>query len=211
MTHDDDGWLTGLAGRRIDEADATQVEAAREGRLMREALMRWGPAVDPLHAADPDHLARLLERARAAGLFDERVPPVAPPSPSGRVRAWWTAARSPRAGARWAMAVVVVAVVATAYVLRPGHELAPDDETVRAAPDAVTLLRATDPEALRTEIVDALSRQGVRSSTYARFGRVGIDADVPVPVSNELKAVLARYRIPPPVDGVLRVEIEAAR
>ncbi len=222
---DDDAWLAGLAGRAVERDDAAHIddtrEATREAGLMRAALRRWTPSVDAVSDRDPERIAKLIGRARAEGLFDDRIAATgarrAPPKGQGpfdRLRAWWRSDASPSPAPRraWAMAVAVGAVVALAYVIRPANERAIDDENVvRSAPDAVTLLRARDPEALQREIVDALRQQGVRATTYSRFGRLGLDADLPPPLSRDVKAVLDRYRIPPPVDGALRVEIEAER
>ena len=75
----------------------------------------------------------------------------------------------------------------------------------------MTLLRDADPEGLRRRIVGALSAAGVQVATYGRFGRYGLDADLPQPITPDVDAVLERYRLPVPRDGVLRVEIEPAR
>lgn len=238
----DDAWLAGLAGRAVEREGAARIEGARkdahdeardgarsdvraaerEAVLMREALRRWAPAVDALADRDPERIAKLIERARAEGLFDERAGIEA-----ARVRraperrgwfawlfAWWTRDASSKSSTRpaWAMAAVAGAIVVLAFVMRPANEGAGGDESaVRTAPDSVTLLRASDPDTLRREIVDSLRQQGIAATTYSRFGRAGLDADLPQPLSQDVKAVLDRYRIPAPGDGVLRVEIEATR
>lgn len=190
MADDDERWLDGLAGRAAEGADAV-----REGTMLRAAMRRWPPVAAPVPERDAAHLAGTIARARAAGLFASRTP-----SP----RARWYALRP----VRWVAAFATVAVVATLVVLRPGPV---DETTVRSAPDAVVLLRVADPDAERRRLVEALASRGVKASTYARFGRLGVDADLPSPLPDDLKALLARDRIPVPADGVLRVEFEAAR
>lgn len=189
MADDDERWLDGLAGRAPADTDA-----AREGTMLREAMRRWPPVAAPVPARDAAHLAGTIARARAAGLFASRTP-------TPRTR--WHAVR-------WAAAFATVAVVATLVVLRPGS-VPVEEATVRSAPEAVTLLRVADPDAERRRLVEALASRGVRATTYARFGRLGVDADLPGPLPDDLKALLARERIPVPADGVLRVEFEAAR
>lgn len=217
----DEVWLATLAGRASDPAGALHVEAAREARMLRQAMREWSPAVEPIATHDPQRIAALLAGAKQQGLLEDRRAGAARDSQRvprrrasmGRLRAWWTAGGTARWGPHpWAMAVAVSAVVALAVVIRPVHQGAIDDDTtVRSANDAVTLLHARDPEALRAEIVTALSHQGVNATAYTRLGRTGIDADLPRPLSAGVKTVLDRYRIPAPGDGVLRVEIETER
>ena len=214
-------WLATLGGGAPDDGAASHAEAAREALLLRRALREWTPAIDPVAADDPERIAKLVARAKGEGLFGDRRAigaqdwRRAPEEQglTGRLRAWWTTGAMPHFRPRrsWAMAVAVIAIVALTYVMRAANEGTIDDATVRSAPDAVTLMRARDPEALRREIITALARQGVKANTYSRFGRAGIDADLPRPLSAEIKSVLDRYRIPAPDDGVLRVEIEAER
>ena len=218
----DDAWLAALAGRETAATGSADARAAHEGLLMRDALRRWTPAVDGVPPHDPERVAALIERARLAGLLEQRRATSVDARPgarrtrrlSDRVRAWWTANGTPGFGARPALAtaLAVFAIVALVVVMRPAGEQRPDeDATVRTAPDAMTLLQARDPEALRRDIVEALARQGVKTTTYSRFGRAGLDADLPRPLTDDVKRVLDRYRIAAPADGVLRVEIEAER
>ena len=218
----DDAWLAALAGRGSERDGAGDADAVREASLMRAALMRWAPAIGALPDRDHRRIELLIERARAEGLFDERSATNVTDARNAfrqrglfdRLRAWWTSEGAPRFGPRpaWAMTLVAGVVIALVFLVRPANEGAFDDDaTVRSAPDAVTLLRARDPEVLRREIMAALSQQGVKATTYSRLGRIGLDADVPLPLSREVKAVLDRFRIPMPADGVLRVEIEAER
>jgi hypothetical protein len=96
--------------------------------------------------------------------------------------------------------------VALVWTLRPTIET----PVYREAPDQLYRMVAEDPRALRDGIVQALRSAGVEAVTYERFGRQGIDAELPRPATPLVREVLARYRIPEPADGVLRIEIEAA-
>ena len=212
--HDPDArWLDALAGRAgADDGDAND-EVAREASMMREALRRWPVAVDPVEEDDPTRIAQLLERARREGLLDGDVDEASRPVDRrrfhDRLRDAWRGWRSSRFGPVSSLAAVATLLIVV-VVGRPGAR--PDDvandATVRGTSDAVTLLTASDPEALRAEIDAALARQGVVATRYRRFGRVGLDADLPQQPSADLRAVLARYRIALPADGVLRLEIE---
>lgn len=185
-----DAWFDSLAGR-----DA----AVREARVLREAL-RARTAVDEvslqreLAAGDASRAAQLLAAAH-------RDPILGPMLARGaRRRAYPRRAWSALLAA--GLAGIAVALV---WTLRPAIE-AP---VHREAPDRLHRMVAEDPRALRDEIARALRGAGVDVLAYERFGRQGIDADLPRPITGPVRDILARYRIPEPADGVLRVEIEA--
>jgi hypothetical protein len=81
------------------------------------------------------------------------------------------------------------------------------EETVRSASPQAFVLTARDPSKLRDQIADELDAAGVSSHIYERLGRVGIDADLPDPLPEPVRAVLARHGVPLPADGVLRIEV----
>jgi hypothetical protein len=207
---DDAAWLAALAGRSTSTAD--RATAIDEGALMRHALRTWAPAIDEAASHDPERLARLIERARAEGLFDEREYPAQRPQRPGffaGLRRWWDAGgRSSHRGLAMAAAIVLVAGIV--FVIKPVGQRIDDEQVVRSAQELV-LLQANDPQALQHQLIDALAKEGVKVTAYSRFGRYGIDADLPHNLTPTLRALLERNRIPPPADGVLRVEIEATR
>lgn len=190
-----DAWFETLAGR--DTADGP---AANEARALRAAL-RARETIDELAlqrevaAFDDRREATLLARAR-------HDPQLAPALARGRANG-----RSRRQPAWRALLAAGLAGLAVALVwtLRPASET----PVYREAPDRLHRMVAADPRALRDEIATALRGAGVAIVTYERFGREGIDGELPRPVTDAVRAVLARYRIPEPADGVLRIEIEA--
>jgi hypothetical protein len=103
-------------------------------------------------------------------------------------------------------ASLAAVTVALLWTQRPG--IVPPVE--RQATDAIFRMTADAPLALRADIAAALRAAGVAPMAYERFGRAGLDAELPRPLTPAVRAVLDRYGIPPPADGVLRVEIEPA-
>jgi hypothetical protein len=209
---DDAAWLAALAGRSTSAADRRA--AIDEGAMMRHALRTWTPEIDAIASRDPERLARLIERARAEGLFDEREYPAQRPRRPGfftGLRRWWDADAGgwPRRRAL-AMAAAIVLVAGVVFVMKPADRRVDDDQVVRSAQELV-LLQANDPQALQRQLIDALAKEGVKATGYSRFGRYGIDADLPQNLAPSLRALLERNRIHVPGDGVLRVEIEATR
>ncbi|HQX47722.1 MAG TPA: MtrB/PioB family outer membrane beta-barrel protein, partial [Steroidobacteraceae bacterium] len=137
--------------------------------------------------------ALLLERARRDEILApalKRTSGTAPRKLTGR----W--------GALLAAGIAGLAV-ALVWTLRPAVE-AP---IMRGAPDAIHRMVADDPAALRSQIVSALRDAGVEPASYERFGRAGLDADLPRPLTPAVRTVLERFGVPPPGDSVLRIEI----
>ncbi len=87
----------------------------------------------------------------------------------------------------------------------------PPLETLRSAENGVVRLESKDPQLTAGNITRELSAAGVHVSGYQRLGRIGIDADLPQPLSPEVRRVLDRHRIPIPKDGALTVEITTPR
>lgn len=191
---DDRQWAEALAGR--DDPAAT-AGTLREAKLLRAALRQRAP---------PDELALQREAAegrekRAAQLLARaQQDPVLGPALARE------AARAPRRALWSAIAAASLAGVAVALLW---WQAGPDTTVLRNAPDEVYRLHAQDPAALRDSIAVALQAAGVSATRYQRFGREGLDADLPRPLTPEVAAVLARFGIPAPADSVLRIEIEA--
>ena len=72
-------------------------------------------------------------------------------------------------------------------------------------------LHAADPAALKQQLVDELRAAGVEAIGYDRLGLSGVDAKLPTPVPEAVRATLAKYAIGVPADGVVRVEITQSR
>jgi hypothetical protein len=181
MTQDEDAtWLDALAGRKqVDDS-----QAAREAVALRASVLARAVVDDPVPRQDPAREQQLVERARDAGLLPRRR-------------------RLSRTGSLLAAAAIVcVAVALGVLTRRPG---AP--ETVRSGPGEIVRLASADPARVQREILDELRHAGVVATGYERLGRMGIDADLPLPLAPEVERILERHAIPVPQDGVLRVEI----
>jgi len=177
-------WLDGLAGR----GTATAPDAIEGASLRRaiQALLAEDGAASP--ARDRSREDALIARARSEGLLEPR-----------RALAWWAT----RGGLALAAVVMVAAV---GLWLRPGSE----PPVVRGASDGVVRLEVADPPAERDRLVGDLRDLGVAAVAYDRFGRAGVDADLPQPLPAAVRQALERRRIPLPADGVLRVEFGPA-
>jgi hypothetical protein len=195
MADETDIWLEALSGRAADDS-----EPAREARALRAAMLRQPkPDPAPVAARDAAREAALLECARQAGLI---------PIPA-RVRPQWKrVARSnrllswPALGAYTALACSAV----VAFILwHPTRR----SEVVRGAPEGIVVLHAGEPRELKQQILRELRAAGIPAQGYERLGAQGIDADLPQPLPQSVRAVLARHHIPVPHDGVLRLEITA--
>jgi hypothetical protein len=181
---DDDAWLEALGGGDAD----TKLASGREARALRDLIRAQILEDSVTVAVDPAREARLIDRARAAGLLS------APES------------RSPsrRGLRRGLLAAAVLMVVVIAGVVR---SLLPPTETFRGLADGTVRLEAHDPLALKQRLIEELRAAGVRVVGYDRLGRVGIDAELPEPVSGQVRSILNRHHIPIPKDGTLVVEI----
>jgi hypothetical protein len=198
MSADEDRiWLEALAGR----ADESEPSAeAQEARALRELI--HGQSLDDsttVAAVDPAREEHLIERARTAGLLPARPNPAHPAASSAPWRRWLFAPRG-------LLAVAALATIAIAVLVQA---LLPPAETFRGVAGGTVRLESRNPPALKRQLMEELDAAGVRASGYDRLGRAGIDADLPQPVSAQVRRVLERHRIPIPADGILVVEIDA--
>lgn len=186
--NDNDAWVEALAGR--EPRDRNDV-ATRDARALRAALQAAQHERAIAHGAQPAAVdaareSELLARAGRAGLV---------PRPRGIAsRGSWLAA-----AASIALIGVGLAWLQRAEISAP---------IVRSVPDAAHRVIVADPEAAKRELIAALAAAGVEARGYERLGVPGIDADLPQPLTAPVRAVLRRFDIPEPRDGVLRVEFE---
>lgn len=179
---DDHEWLDALAGR----APATTA-ARREASALRDAL-RTAAAPETTTRLNPRDARRerqLLERAAREGVL-------------------------PRATARKPRFLPIAAgllLALTAGMLIRLQSRAPEFEVMRGTESGVVRIEAADPAALKARIRAALQSAGVETTGYEALGVQGIDADLPRPLTPEVRRVLAVFDIPEPADGVLRIEI----
>jgi hypothetical protein len=189
---EDQAWLEALAGRRAATPASAGTQEAHALRALIQAQTREDTAAAA--SVDPAREAALIERARAEGLLSRRAAP----------RWGWRSRMVSRpALAAAAVATLAIAVAVTRYVSAPTATLRGGLETVR--------LEARDPQALRQELIQELRAAGVvHVSGYQQFGRIGIDADLPQPLTPQVRGVLARHGIPVPGDAALVVVIAAS-
>ncbi|HZF26395.1 MAG TPA: hypothetical protein VEZ88_09045 [Steroidobacteraceae bacterium] len=189
----DQDWLDALAGRAgVDAAssDAREARALREGMLQRAVEE---PA--PVGAIDLERENALIARARREGLVGRES---ARQEPQPRAPAWMMGWRS-----SLAFAASVTLAIALAWWLQPNMT----PETVRGVELGIVRIQASDPAALKEQLIEELRAVGIEATGYAVLNRQGIDADLPLPLTPRVRGVLERHRIPVPADGVLRVEI----
>jgi len=195
MDEDTELWLQALAGRAaVDDRRPPVLEA----QALRDTLLRMPQPEATLEPSeDQAREAALLELARRQGLLADRIEGRGWRARLGILATW------PGLGVLTALACSALVI---AILLRPSR--AP--EAVRGAPEALVVLTAANPVQLKQDLLAELRASGVRATGYERLGREGIDADLPQPVPDRVRAVLSRHHIEIPRDGVLRIEIAAA-
>lgn len=193
MTDEDRDWLDALAGRAPEGSGGV---AAREARRLREFIQRNVRAPDvTVPARDAQREGQLLERARREGLID--------PAELGRRGRPLIGVRT----GRWVgLAAGVVGIAAALALFLRGT---PPAEHLRSAHESVSRIEATDPTALKMEILDELRAAGVTATGYEALGIEGIDAQLPKPVPPRVRDILTRHHVSVPDNGALRIEIAA--
>jgi hypothetical protein len=188
-TDSDKDWLDALGGRARTIENASQAEGQVLREMLRSQLAQESVAeratTAPIATPDPMRERSLIERARREGLLNSR--------------AGWT----PMLIAA-AVAMVAVGIVWQSFIK-------PDAPVMRGEIGAPVRMQASDPAALKRQLIDELRAAGVQATGYEAFDVQGIDADLPRPLTPEVRRVLARHDIPEPADGVLRIEIREKR
>jgi hypothetical protein len=188
-TDSDRDWLDALGGRARSIENAAQAEGQVLRKMVQAQLEQQADAERATTASiatrDPMRERALIERAKREGLLNSR--------------ASWT----PMLIAA-AIAMVAVGIVWQSFIT-------PETPVVRGEVAAPVQMHATDPAALKRQIVEELRAAGVQATGYEAFDIQGIDADLPRPLTPEVRRVLASHDIPEPADGVLRIEIREKR
>jgi hypothetical protein len=189
---DDKTWLDALAGRTPPDPKRP---VAREAQLLRESLIRQrqvqqAEPLPGLPARDVRREAELLARAEREGLID-----------ASRLRRRATTLSAGRALA--AAAVLAFVAIGLSLFLHIGNER----EIYRGTHDGVVTIEAANPATLKSELIAELRAAGIAATGYERFGLQGVDAELPEPVTPQVRAVLRKHHLPVPEDGVLKVEI----
>lgn len=194
MTDEDQDWLDTLAERAPSGSHRTAIQ---EARRLRDSIRRNLPAPD-VHVPEYDaqREMQLLERARREGLID----------PAQLTRRNRRPLRPGVVGRVAALAAVLAGVaVALAFFLHG----TPRTEHLRGTREHVIRIEASDPTAMKMQILDDLHAAGVQATGYEGLGVAGINADLPKPVPPRVRDVLTRHHVSVPSDGVLRIEITA--
>jgi len=179
--HDDDAlWLDALAGRATNDSATT-----REAHLLRAALSAREVQDLRVEKIDPAREQMLLARARRDGLIA---------APRQRPQRLW-------------FGLAAAAVVCLAFGLSLVQKNDEDAFVVRSAQGGTIQMTTADPHALKLRLLADLRAAGVKASGYQRLGSEGIDADLPPVLPESIVAVLNRYGLTRPADGVLRIEI----
>jgi hypothetical protein len=188
-TDPDKDWLDGLAGRDETPTATAHAEGKWLRKMLQAHLVQQANAERATTASiatpDPTRERALIERARREGLM--------------RARTSWR----PMLMAA-AIAMLAVGIVWQAF-------MRPEPVVVREGAAAPVQLQARDPAALKRQIIEELRAAGVEATGYEALGVQGVDADLPKPLTPEVRSVLAKHSIPAPADGVLRIEIREAR
>jgi hypothetical protein len=191
-----DHWLEALAGR---EGTGASEGGSIEGRALRSQIRAQPPEALPVAELDAAREAQLIARARAAGLLPpERADPVTARS---AVRSRW--------GLPQLALLATSLAVATVAILTLRNPMHPS-ETLRGVVNGTVELEARDPRALKQVLIQELQTAGVTVTGYEQLDRVGLDAELPVPLSSKVRRVLEQHHIPLPSDGALVIEIRRA-
>jgi hypothetical protein len=204
IQNDDDDWLDALAGRlkaaRLDEesvvGEAVQSSLVLEALALREFIRRQEYAIGTaVPAVDPARELELIRRARREGLLASQNPVAGSESSQQRPR--------------WRVAIPTAAVILIAAAIGVWQSSLKQSEYVRGVDHGTIHIQASDPTALRRQLTEELRAAGATVAGYERFGRLGMDVDLPKPLPREIAEILERHHIPVPPDGILVIEVEA--
>jgi hypothetical protein len=194
---DDQDWRASLADLTSQGESGEQSKAASSG-MPREKPAE-AAATDARHEDDQED--EIIARARRNGLLIDTSSFEG--DPFARRTNWRSALQASARG--WVAACIAVGVLFVGWQFRTPLS----QQVAHSTPGAVTRLVAPDPRVLKQQIVDELRSTGVEALGYDRLGLSGVDAQLPEPVPAPVLAVLEKYGIPLPTDGVMRLEVVA--
>ena len=203
---DDDDWVNALAGRIeasriLSEAVDPSGDAppsrslVLEALALREFILRQESGETPVPSVDQARESELIARARREGLLDSQKSAAA--------------SRPSQQRPRWRVAIPAAAVILIAAGIGFWQSSLKHPDNVRGADHGTILIQARDPAAFRRRLSEELRTAGATVTGYERFGRLGMDVDLPKPRLKGIEEILERHHIPVPQDGVLVIEIEA--
>lgn len=187
---DDLRWLDALAGRaEVESATGREAFALRQALLADERGSQdsgfTSAAAEPLN---PRREAGLLDLAAREGLL---------PTRPSRVYSW-----------QWALAACLVLALGLGAGLQ-WMQYPVGQSVVRGGEDGVVRMTSTHPAALKQRILHELRAAEVEATGYEALNVHGIDADLPLPLTDAVRDVLRAHDIPEPADGALRIEIRS--
>lgn len=186
MRDDDDIWFDSLAGSEGGEPE----KAAQAARAIRTAILtRIETEEVPVLEDGGRRENELIARARAEGIL--------PPARTSRYR------RLPAFLAAAAIAGLAVTVALQMRIVSP-------PPVTRGPASVIARIQSEHPKELQQQLIRELKSAGVQARGYESFGRPGVDADLPVPLSPAVREILERNGIAPPKDNVLQLEIDTA-
>jgi hypothetical protein len=176
---EDEDWVEGLSGRGHSS------RAGLEGAMLHRA-----PAEDAgPPETSPVREEQLLERARREHLLGSPA--------QGPWRSKWMALA----------AMLTVVAIGASWLYRPAPGTTPADRIiVRGGADAAIRIEVADPAAAQERLLAELRAEGIEGTGYEMLGRYGIDADLPVLLTDAQRQLLRRYRVNEPADHVLKLE-----
>jgi len=203
---DDQHWFDLMAGRAVADAHGrTRADAA----WMRAALLAYraeAPA-GSVPAAET-RVLRLLHRAVQAGVLPAPTASRAEPDASPWQRLWrrWQAQMTP--GRPWRFApVMLVLALAVGGVWQLQQPAEPERADVERAGAALQRLNVVDPAQHRQQLLASLRAAGLDAQPFDRLGRLGIDIELPAPLSAAQAQALKQAGLVPPAGPNLIVEL----
>ncbi len=197
---DDLQWFELMAGRNASDArSATRADAA----WLRAALLSYAP--QPPSGVMPEagaRATRLIARAVAAGVLR-------PAELTGWRRALH-ALRQPKPGRQrgWqGLGLATLAVLSLTLFLRVNVPMPPGEPADAERGAAVQQVISSDAPARQKQLLRALRAAGLDAQPYERLGRLGVDVELPQPLSPPQRAALQNQGLKPPAGRSLLIEI----
>lgn len=215
---DDQHWLDLMAGRAVDDVQAS---TRREAAWLRAALLSYrAQAPEGAPSAAGPRADRLVARARAAGVLPMQATAQGQgdgQAPTARVqqRGRWIPSRPALA---WALAASLAGLMLFGTLRWTGLPGLPDpqgasgdavgqDDTLRGASQQQR--RSSRPLDDRDQLLQQLRAAGFDARPYERLGRPAIDVDLPVPLAAAQRQALTRLKIAAPQGPGLQIEFVA--
>lgn len=189
--HDHDAaWFAALTG------DSASSAADREAAALRAAIQsQYAAEMKTLGAGDELALKRLLKRCEAEGLLTAARKP------------WWRGPALPS----W-VAIAATLVLSLSLWMKPATT-PPGDEIVYRGHDAsgAVILVAASPRLAANALRAELAQAGVSASVFQLDETWHLQADLPMPPPQAVKALLQQHALAAPADGRLRIKFVPSR